>query len=492
LRQNGDFVHFVIRLFPEITIKSPSVRKRMARQLADNIRIIVRREYPSARVKQDWDKLDVNVRGCEDEITAQAMARLLAGIPGIANFARVQIFECGSLQKIYEKTASIWGKSLEGKTFCVRAKRKGDHEFSSKELERFVGGELNRNYPSAGVNLSNPDVRVLIEVRDETLFVIENKYQGLGGFPIGAQGDVLSLISGGFDSSIASYHCMKRGLRTHFCFFNLGGKAHELGVKEVAYYLWRTFGSSHRVRFVSVPFEGVVKEILEKADPSCMGVILKRLMLRAAEQIADRAKAEALVTGDSVAQVSSQTLTNLKCIDNATAALVLRPLALMNKGAIIDEARAIGIEALVASIPEYCGVISIKPSAAVEIAKVAEAEAMMDMSVLQQALALSKVQLIDTVMTDVAAAREWVDFVSSPSIGDVIIDIRHPEEAALKPLAANLAGRQIPFYNLMEAYPNLDPTKRYLLYCERGIMSRLHASHLKEENYRNVAVFRPN
>ena len=485
------FMHFIIRLFPEITIKSPSVRKRMARQLADNTRIIVRREFPTARVRQDWDKLDVNVRGCDDEATAVAMTRLLSAIPGIANFARVLVVAFTDMHSIYEATAAVWGCALKGKTFRVRAKRTGNHPFSSLELEQYVGGGLNQNFESAGVNLREPEVTVQIEVRDDTLYVIEQKLDGLGGFRIGTQGDVLSLISGGFDSTVASYHCIKRGLRTHYCFFNLGGKAHELGVKELAYYLWHRFGASHRVKFITVPFEGVVKEILEKVDPSCMGVVLKRCMLRAAERIAVRAKAEALVTGEAVAQVSSQTLTNLNCIDRATSALVLRPLALMNKGDIIDVARAIGAEALAASIPEYCGVISVKPSASLKLYKVEEAEALMDMSVLEDALERSYAQLIDNVMADVERGQSEVDSVAEPLDGDVVIDIRHPDEVELKPLAIDWAVQVIPFYTLNEMYPKLDATKRYLLYCDKGVMSELHASHLKDENYRNVAVYRP-
>lgn len=490
-------MQFVIRLFPEITIKSPGVRKRMSRQLADNIRIVLRRELPSARVRADWDKIDLNIRKAEDRATAEIAQRLLASIPGVANFSRVRVFEVDTdaLQSIYHHTAEMWGHAITGKTFCVRVKRKGNHSFGSNDLERYLGHELSKSYNPKGVDLHSPDVTVRIELRDSTLYIIEQKLQGIGGFPIGTQGDVLSLISGGFDSTVASYQCITRGLRTHYCFFNLGGKAHELGVKELAYYLWQRYGSSHRVKFITVPFEGVVKEILEKVDPACMGVVLKRLMLKAAEKIALRAKAEALVTGEAVAQVSSQTLTNLNCIDRATDALVLRPLALMNKGDIINVARSIGAEALAASIPEYCGVISVRPSAALALSKVEEAEAQLSPDLLENALRGSRGQLIDAVMTDVQKGQVEVDHISEPGEGDVVIDIRHPDEADLKPLSVDgqpsHAPLQIPFYTLNEVYPTLDATKRYLLYCDKGVMSELHASHLKDDNYRNVAVYRP-
>ena len=88
----------------------------------------------------------------------------------------------------------------------------------------------------------------------------------MGGFPIATQEDVLSLMSGGFDSGVASYQMIKKGARTHYCFFNLGGAAHEVGVKQVSYYLWNKFGASHRVKFFAVDFEPVVEEILENIE----------------------------------------------------------------------------------------------------------------------------------------------------------------------------------------------------------------------------------
>src|SRR5690606_18540225 len=111
--------------------------------------------------------------------------------------------------------------------------------------------------------------------------------------------------------------------------------------KEVAHFLWEKYGASHRVKFVTVPFEGVVSEILTKVDNAYMGVILKRMMYRAATVVARGLEVNALVTGESVAQVSSQTLINLGVIDDVADLLTLRPLAVMDKGDIIDIARAI-------------------------------------------------------------------------------------------------------------------------------------------------------
>lgn len=123
-------------------------------------------------------------------------------------------------------------------------KRRGKHDFSSIDVERYVGGGLNQHIESARVKLTNPDVTVHLEVEDDRLLLIKGRYEGIGGFPISAEEDVLSLISGGFDSGVSSYMLMRRGCRVHYCFFNLGGAAHEIGVRQVAHYLWNRFGSS--------------------------------------------------------------------------------------------------------------------------------------------------------------------------------------------------------------------------------------------------------
>jgi thiamine biosynthesis protein ThiI len=484
---------FILKYFPEITIKSDPVRKRMSRQLTENLRILLRRFDKGAKVTQLWDKLEVFVPGEEPE-QVQAVTDLLACVPGVANFARVQVHPLGDLEDIFQRTHAAWAEALAGKTFCVRVKRNGTHPFTSTEVERYVGGGLLHNSAARGVDLHQPDITVKLEIHQEQLYVVEQAYAGLGGFPIGTQEAALALISGGFDSTVASYQSIKRGVKTHFLFFNLGGKAHEVGVKEIAFYLWNRFGSSHRVKFVTVPFEGVVAEILEKVDPSCMGVVLKRLMLRAACQVAERAGLDALITGEAVAQVSSQTLPNLAIIDRASSKLVLRPLAFMDKGAIISQCRAIGAEHFAAQIPEYCGVISVRPSAHLRLDKVEAEETRMDSKVLDRALERARIESIDEVMAETGRSLAQVRIQSAVGDKDTVIDIRHPQERDLQPLQLSgdsVALLKIPFYSLNNEFPRLDPSRHYLLYCAKGVMSQLHAAHLCDAGHDNVGVFRP-
>lgn len=484
-------MHFIVKVFPEIIIKSPPVRKRFIKQLRDNLRRLLQPLSDDIHVKRDWEKVEVQAPG-GDEVLTRQVADVLARTPGIDAYALVQAYPLGDLDDILAKTRAHWAEALAGKTFCVRVKRSGKHEFSSTDVERYVGGGLLQQTDAAGVDLHNPDITVRLEVKRQWLFVVAHLERGLGGYPLGAQSDaVLSLVSGGFDSIVASYLTMKRGMRTHFCFFSLGGHAHEMAVKEVSYYLWHKYGASHNVQFVTVPFEGVVAEILEKVDNAYMGVILKRMMLRAASRVAEELDLKALVTGESVAQVSSQTIPNLNAIDRATDTLVLRPLVTMDKRDIIQLSRHIGTETYSANVPEYCGVISVKPTTAAKLYRVEAEEERFDSNVLEQAVAERRVTPIHHLV-DAGEPELEVPIETELGEGAVVIDIRHPDEIALKPLALPEESLlQIPFFRLNTQYPSLDDSRQYLLYCEKGVMSQLHAAHLSDAGYRNIGVYRP-
>jgi thiamine biosynthesis protein ThiI len=278
---------------------------------------------------------------------------------------------------------------------------------------------------------------------------------------------------------------------SHFCFFNLGGRAHELGVMEVAHFIWKKYGSSQRVLFVSVPFEEVLGGILGKVDNSHMGVVLKRMMLRAATNIADRLEIDALVTGEAISQVSSQTLPNLSVIDCVTEKLVLRPLIASHKQDIIDLADQIGTGDFARHMPEYCGVISVNPKTAAKRNRVEHEEKAFDMAVLERALENARLVPIDRVIEELGQDVQ-VEEVGQALAGQVVIDIRHPDDADDHPLdLAGIEVQTLPFFALNSRFKELDDTRQYLLYCDKGVMSRLHAHHLLSEGHANVRVYRP-
>lgn len=480
---------FIVKPHPEIFVKSDSVRKRFTKILESNIRNIIKRRTESVAVFNRRDHIEV---AAQSDQYHQEVLEILTHTPGIQQVLEVQQSEFKDMHDIYEQVLALSRNNIEGKTFVVRAKRRGKHDFTSIDVERYVGGGLNQAVESAKVQLKNPDVTINIEIADELLNQVIARYKGLGGFPLGTQEDLLSLISGGFDSGVSSYLHIKRGSKVHYCFFNLGGPAHEIGVKQVAHYLWNKYGSSAKVRFISVDFEPVVAEILEKVDDGQMGVVLKRMFMRAAGMIAHKLNIEALVTGEALGQVSSQTLTNLRHIDGVTDTLILRPLINWDKEEIIKVAREIGTEDFAKTMPEYCGVISKSPTVKAVKAKLEAEEAKFDFSILEHVVYNARQMDIRDIEKESQEQAPEVEQVTAIGKDAVVLDIRSPDEEDDKPLLIEgVEVKHLPFYKLSTQFGDLDQSKTYLLYCARGVMSRLQALYLKEQGFNNIKVYRP-
>jgi len=482
---------FIVKLQAEITIKSRPVRKRFTKILESSIKNVLRRVDEQVTTRMNWDNIEVNTANNTPENRLK-LIDTLKSIPGIPTFLEVQQTDFKDVHDIYEKTLAIHAKNIENKSFCVRVKRTGKHDFNSIKVEQYVGGGLNQQVESARVKLTKPDVIVYLEIKNENLFIVTERHKGMGGFPIATQEDVLSLMSGGFDSGVASYQMIKKGARTHYCFFNLGGAAHEVGVKQVSYYLWNKFGASHKVKFFAVDFEPVVAEILENIENGQMGVVLKRMMMRAAAKIADKMDIKALITGEAVGQVSSQTLTNLNVIDRVTETLILRPLVAYDKQDIIDIARKIGTEDFAKTIPEYCGVISKKPTVKAVLSKVEAEEANFDFAVLDKVIDETRVYDIRDIGKESEEEIHAVDTLDNIPANAIVLDIRSPEEEDDNPLEIDAVEvLHLPFYKLATQFGDLDKSKDYLLYCDQGVMSKLQALYLLGAGFTNVKVYRP-
>ena len=480
---------FVVKYFSEIAIKSKPVRRRFIGQLTDNLRAVLKDIDPGAVVHRGWDKLRVETSQEDPQVHAR-MVQAMCNAPGITYVLEVREHPLPELDAIVDAVLPVYAQRMAGRTFAVRCKRTGAHDFTSTAVERVVGAALLAQTEAAGVKLKHPDVTVDLEISKQTLYVVARRHRGLGGYPIGSIDPVLSLISGGFDSTVASYLTMKRGMRTHFLFFNLGGRDHEIGVKEVALYLWQKYGCNQRVLFISVPFEEVVAELLSNIQDSHMGVILKRMMLRVGDRLAQELEIDALVTGECVAQVSSQTLRNLSVIDRATDRLVLRPLIASNKEDIIRMAADIGTGDFAANMPEYCGVISVNPTTRAKLDRVEAQEQRFDMAILDRAIANKRQTRIDQLAHE-ELERMDVEVLSVPLAQSTIIDIRHPSEEELAPLKVHVQVLKIPFYELHSRSAELLAGTTYMLYCGKGVMSRLHASHLLESAELDIKVYAP-
>ncbi|MFT6530016.1 MAG: thiamine biosynthesis protein ThiI [Psychrosphaera sp.] len=483
-------MRLIVKYHPEINIKSRSVRKRFSKLLESNIRVIVKRIYESAHVIARWSDVVIETPDLSRELELEIIDAV-SRIPGVDQYNEVVEYPFVDFDTAFKDVARHWQSEIEGKTFCVRIKRSGTHDFTSSELERYIGGGLNQAVESAKVSLRKPEITVKAELREDRFQVIKTHHKGLGGMPLPTQEDVLSLISGGFDSGVATYHLMRRGARTHFCFFNLGGKEHEIGVKQVSYEIWKRYSSSHKTKFIAVDFDPVVAEILTKIDNGLMGVVLKRMMMRAASQVADRLGIKALVTGESLGQVSSQTLTNLNVIDRVTETLILRPLIHLDKAEIIDTSRKIGTHDFAAAMPEYCGVISKKPTTRAVLSEIIAAESNFDLSILDDAVNNADVMDIRDIAKQAAEEVQELEQVTELPDDAVVVDVRSPDETDDSPLVLEgIEVIEIPFFKLATKFGDLDQSKPYFLYCDRGVMSRLQALLLHENGFKTVKVYR--
>ena len=480
---------FIIRLFPEISIKSKPVRNRLIRQVRQNLVNVCKHHGISVNAYAQWDKV---VAIFDETITKDRAITELSRIPGIHSFMEVNEYPFTTLDSLFDEIKDVVGPSIENKTFAVRVKRKGQHEFNSQMAERVIGGKFKASFPNKGVCLDNPEVLIHIEIENQTAYLSGEKHLGIGGYPVGSQGEVFSLISGGFDSGVSTYDVLHRGCRVNYLFFNMGGTAHEIGVKQESYFLWDRFASSHRVRFVTIPFEPIVGQILERTHHGVRGVILKRMMMRVGSLVAKKFDAEALVTGESLGQVSSQTLRNLTHIDNVCDVLLLRPLVTADKQDIIDKSREIGTIGFAESMPEYCGVISDHPNVCPSASFVEEEEAKMDSDLVQKAFESMKVVDINDIPKDTTKLKTEVETVSELLSNEVVLDVRAPDDVEKAPLTVESHEViTMPFYKTASDFHTLDQIKTYALYCDQGVMSLMQAKQLKEKGYHNVKVYRP-
>ncbi len=216
------------------------------------------------------------------------------------------------------------------------------------------------------------------------------------------------------------------------------------------------------------------------------------MFMRAAGQVAERFGIQALVTGEALGQVSSQTLTNLRMIDGVTDSLILRPLINWDKEDIINVARDIGTEDFAKTMPEFCGVISKSPTVKAVKEKLEAEEVKFDFAVLDRVVQEARVIDIRDIEKESQEQAPEIELVDQIDSGSVVLDIRSPDEEDENPLEIeNVEVKHLPFYKLATQFGDLPQDNTYLLYCDHGVMSRLQALYLKENGFDNVKVYRP-
>jgi thiamine biosynthesis protein ThiI len=334
----------LIARYHEIALKGRN-RPFFVEKLADNLRHALA-DLPGVRVQPFASRIGVEV---PDDAPWTTVRERVERVFGVANFSRTR--EVPADLETLKRAAADELRGARFASFRVTTRR-SDKGFplNSGQIDREVGAAVHAA-TGVRVDLEDPELTLWIEVLRDRILYSFDKHPGPGGFPVGSSGRVLALLSGGIDSPVAAWRMMKRGCRAvlvHFHAFPLQDRSTIDKTRELARILtqWQL-----RTRLLLVPF-GPVQQAVVAACPAPLRVVLyRRFMMRIAEALARRQRARALVTGESLGQVASQTLDNMAVIGEATRAPVLRPLVGMDKEEITAQARRIGTFA-VSTLPD--------------------------------------------------------------------------------------------------------------------------------------------
>jgi thiamine biosynthesis protein ThiI len=320
----------------EITLKGDN-RRFFERQLMKNVRTALTGLLPSSSVGGGYGRFVIHL---EEQSEVDKIVERLTFVFGLANICvgveveqNLDVF-CDTAKKLLE--------SQSFKTIRVHTTR-SDKKFphGSMAVNAKVGEALCQHF-NVRANLKEPDETINIEIADNTAYVYRAKLKGAGGLPSGVSGKVVSLLSAGFDSPVASWKIMKRGASVIFVHFHSMPYTSQHSVDQVRQITEVLTKYQFTSKLYIVPFADLQNEIVLQTPQSLRVILYRRFMVRIAEEIAHREKAEALVTGESVGQVASQTLRNIRNIEVAVTLPILRPLSGTDKEETMALARRIG------------------------------------------------------------------------------------------------------------------------------------------------------
>ncbi|HLU24572.1 MAG TPA: tRNA uracil 4-sulfurtransferase ThiI [Longimicrobiales bacterium] len=458
----------MLRLAAELSIKSRRTRSTFQRRLRQNLKDALATSGANGRLEDEWGRIYVH------GASADALT-VLPRIFGISSISAVEAVVPAELAEIVRAGEELFRDRVSGRTFAVRARRSGTHSFSSSDIHVELGAALNRY---GTVDLDDPDITVYVEVRDQHAYLFGERIPGMGGLPLGVEGRAVALLSGGYDSAVAAWLLLKRGVELDYVFCNLGGDAYERAVVQVAKVLADDWSFGSRPRLHVVDFGPAVDEMRAHAKPAYWQVVLKRLMYRAASAIGKAVEAHAIVTGEALGQVSSQTLINLRALEPAAELPVFRPLIGFDKDEIIARARMIGTAALSEQVKEYCAIAPGKPVTAASVEAVAAEEAKLDLGVLDQAIAARKIlDLRALTPTDLVAPYLFTTKIPDEA---VVIDCRPlPQYRTWHHPRAEHREE----WDLLQNFNRLDRNRTYVLYCSHGIQTAYIAERMQRAGY---------
>jgi len=345
-----------ITLSGDIFLKSRRTQPRMIKRLLVSLQLAL----DEARCEASLERLGSHRFALDPGERSAEVVERASRVFGVASVDEMEEIAADDLDHLASEVARLTSDRVTGRTFGVRVKRRGTHSWKSYDLAVKSGSLL----VEAGgtVNLDAPQEPVDVIVLDDRAFLVVAHHRGPGGLPVGTQEPVLGLISGGFDSVVAAWMMLSRGCPVEFVHFTLSCSQSDHAVA-VARSLWERWGYGTEPIVHVVEFQPVKEALLEHVDVRMRQVALKVLMARAASQIAEERGILALLTGDAMGQVSSQTLPHLVAVSEASDVPIFRPLLGLPKQDIIDYARRIGTAEMSARAQEVCDLSEGRPVA---------------------------------------------------------------------------------------------------------------------------------
>lgn len=332
--------HAFLIKYAEIAIKGKN-RTRFELMLIDQIKLALRRCSGRFTIDRMYGRIFVNAQSEYDYDEVVENLKLVFGIAGICPAVILPVVGIDELKKT---TAEIFGQEYPDRnvTFKIHTRRLAkNYPLDSQEINAELGEAVLTAYPEAKVDVHEPQVMVTVEVR-ERIYIYSHTIPGPGGLPVGVGGKAMLLLSGGIDSPVAGWMCAKRGLRLDAVYFNAPPYTSERAlqkVKDLAQIVSRYTGP---IRLHNINFTEIQLYIYEKCPHDELTVIMRRYMMRIAQTLAKSADCDALITGESIGQVASQTVKALVCTDDVCEMPVFRPLIGFDKEEIITISKKIG------------------------------------------------------------------------------------------------------------------------------------------------------
>ncbi|ARM74904.1 tRNA uracil 4-sulfurtransferase ThiI [Acidianus manzaensis] len=452
----------IVVRYGEIGIKSTNVRKKMENVLISNL-LYSAKYHNCGETKVVKEQGRIFLYGNTDCLKVSSPK-----VFGVKSISEAEEISFTSINEIVDYAEKIWKDKIGGKSFAIRVRRIGNHNFTSIDVESRIGEKL---YQYGKINLKNPDLTFYIEIRQNKAFFFDKIIEGPGGLPIGVEGRGLALVSGGIDSPVAAWMIMKRGVALDILHCDISGPL-ALSSISLIFEKIKEWSLGYTPKVYIIDCGKLIYTIMKKIDRRFWSIAFKRGLYLLANEIAQKYGYKAIVTGESLGQVSSQTLSVLSSLEYKIDTLFLRPLIGFDKDEITKLAQKIGTFDLSTKVPEYCALFSHKPRTKASIKDIEYIDKELD-GIIQEILSQN-----ETIKTE----NVFIDKIPENAI---VIDLRNENDYKKShiPNSIRIDPKDVFEYIIKTR----DKNSTYVLYCYNGVMSGDLAYRLRKMGYNAYA-----